>query len=405
MRTGFSLGLARGDLSCRHTAPPRPIASGVLFDSDGGNTFADLLFTPDPRLTVSPGGLAFDNTGSSADAGIRLFVADSGGNQLQIGFDTFEIDATFRITSAPFAGQPIVKVGHASDLGIYGARVQTFSGGADYLVLSNTNGANQSRADVAGVRDARSHDYQLRVRYIRDGAEATALFTENGAELPGASYRQVPLATADETPRGLMRPLLRASGGAWQCSRLRVAASFPNAPLGVLGDSLSTQHVVSTYARAWPQLLRASRGHPILVSGAPGKLADGFPLQGFIDMRPRRALIELGVNDFASGRSAAQVEAALGALATALEAEGIEPVFLNCPPLGNGGVRPCNAWLAAQRWRVIDIFSALVDPATLGGNGILRADLSAGDSVPHWNDAGHQVVHDTVAAALADWGI
>jgi hypothetical protein len=80
----------------------------------------------------------------------------------------------------------------------------------------------------------------------------------------------------------------------------------------------------------------------------------------------------------------------------------IVPIILNAPPTGSADVPLFNAWLLTKPWRVIDIFTSLVD---VDGVTLKAAMWDGNMPRVHWTDTGLAAVngHLTVLGLVQDY--
>ena len=116
-----------------------------------------------------------------------------------------------------------------------------------------------------------------------------------------------------------------------------------------------------------------------------------------INLHPKYVFMEIGTNDAARGVDTLTYLANITAIAKAFKVHGIIPVLGTLVPYADSLVFPylrqIRSLAAADTLTVVDIWSALVDPAT----GYMQAIYNSGDYV-HPNPAGNIKMAQTIAA-------
>lgn len=245
-----------------------PAVSGVFFDTAIGDTFTGAKFSAasDAALTVNATSLVF----SSATAkSLNNFVKDSGGNVLLNCFDSFDLDATYTVTSFPSAGVEGVLTGTVRDMSgsaEYGAMLGAGGAGAGFALAQLYN-ANSPLA--TGTQFAFGAAISVRVRYSVRGTAVTVTTTYPSTADEVLSITQVFTATSYETPRLFAKLGLQFNQGVITCTALKVSAQYPNATYALVGDSLFQGRFATTHANTVGGKLRADYPNDVIIAGAP----------------------------------------------------------------------------------------------------------------------------------------
>ena len=233
-------------------AAPDPF-DGVFFDTDAGDTFTSRLsYTPNAALTVEADSVAFS---SASEVSLDLNVKEDDDSIMWQCFDHFEMVADYTITSFPAGDVVGFHTGWKRDddpSNFFTAATKAFPGYADYLLRRldlngsplGTGGSYQITAPVAAT-----------ITVQREGAvfKATQNYN-NGASSEQLSHTMGFPANSSELPRAFCIPMVRFKQGVHELLSLKVSASFPNAPFGFLGDSLTQGRIATAYADGFPQL-------------------------------------------------------------------------------------------------------------------------------------------------------
>lgn len=371
-------------------------ATGVFFDTATTDDFTDLLLSPHASLTIGANDIVFSSaTAVSLDGS----VPNSGGTAMKFAFDQMEVDMSLTLASFPANGSPGVVASMVNDtLGIYGAGINAHPAGTTTIIPYNyLTGAQRDN----GASQAFTNPYPVRVRARREGGVFKAIFNFDGGADVTVTRNMTLTATSYETPRAFSTAGIRFRQADATITALKVSASYPNADFAIVGDSIAASRIATTYDNGWSALLLAERPGQVIIAGAPGATAQNWAanLEPVLLMKPKRALISLGVNDILTGRTLGQFQADYASIIDQLVAADIVPVIMSITPCNFGGIDPWNAWLAGLGYRYIDVFAALYDPSRGANKKMFTAYVNV-DEV-HPTDAGFVVMKNTVAAYLA----
>lgn len=379
-----------------------PSASGVFFDTATGDLFTEMSCESDATLTVSGSSLAFS---SASQKELDCFIKDSTGAVAKFAFDNITIDATYTITSFPAADIEGVFTGTLDDAGggtswLNASLIKAHPGGAAIALGSIYNVGSQLATDAGGGY-AFGAPFSVRSQYSRNGNIATHTLTYPATADRTMQVTQVFAATSYETPRLAFNAGIRFRQGVITATALKVSAGYPNATYACVGDSLTQGRNASTYADGWVSKLRVDYPDNVLNCGAPSATTAYWldMTQPVIDMSPRYAFVCLGTNDLNTGVSLATLQTNYTTIMDRFTAAGITPVAISLPPFNNGNIPTFNAWLQAQGWIYIDIYSGMVGTGTS-----LSATYDSGDGL-HWNTAGHNYVYGTITSAIATYSL
>lgn len=377
-----------------------PVATGVLFDTDGTDNFTDLIYTPDAALTVTDGSAAFSS--STAMDLILNIPALNGTDTFYHCFDDWTIDATFTVTSWPAAGVTGVHVGPRSlapgpSDEQYGMQIAAHGGTATSTMIAaiTANAAIEYTHTQAGLPKT------FRVRYHHSLTNNLITHTVN---VDGGADIQLtqPYTTGSfRPPSRKMSVPIRFKRGVLTCTKLKFSAGNPNTRFAFVGDSLTVGTGATTLTEGFAHLVRAEYPGEVLIAGASGSTTEDWlgMVESVVRMKPRYAFVCLGTNDRSSGWTVARSQAAMTTIINALVAADIVPIVLASPPMGHVNASVFNTWLAAQGWRYVDIYTTL-----LGTGSSLATAYNSGDGI-HWNSAGHLAVKNQIAAYITAQGL
>lgn len=368
-------------------------ATGIFFDTAAGDEFTDLIVPSDASLTVNAGSIAFS---SASAVTLDALVKGTDGNPLKFCFDDMIIDMTVEVHSYPANGAEGVMAAMVNEtLGLYGGAVSAH-GGSTTQILPKIMGVNSTRA-TATPGHAFTDPYTVRMRYIREGATAKAVWNYDGGSDNELSYTMVFAATSFELPRMFSTAGLRFRQGDITVTGLKVSAGFPNARFAFLGDSLTQGRTASAYADGFAAKVRADYPDDVLIAGAPSaKTGDWLAhLEPMFKMKPAYCYVLLGTNDVLNGVSLSTFQTNYPAIMGALIAHDIVPIAITIPPNGSAATATWNAWIMAQGWRCVDVY-----PALLGTGYDLDPAFDSGDHI-HPRSAGHEVIYELVAEEAA----
>lgn len=370
-----------------------PVSSGVFFNTSNGDLFTALSTPVDATLTVTAGSIAFNSpTAKTLDCSVK----DSDGNTLKHCFDSYTVDATYTVTSFPAVSVDGVLTGGVNDVqGVFAGRLGASGAGATLCLAVLWNQSTPLVTDGSSVSIA--SPISVRSVYTRAGTTASHTVTYPGPDQRVLSLTQVFDATSYELPRLFNTMGAQFKQGNLTMTSLTVSALYPSANFAFVGDSLTQGRFASTYANGFARKVRDVYPNDTLICGAPSATTENWldALTPVIDMAPRHAFVMLGVNDITTGRAQAAIEADYTALIGRLEAAGIVPIVISVAPCNHTGVPAFNAWLAAQPWTYIDIYTPM-----LGTGNAINPAYDSGDGL-HWNDAGHTLVYNAVIDAIA----
>lgn len=365
---------------------------GVFLDTASGDSFLGRLsYTPDAALTVSAGALAFS---SGPTISVDLQVKTDTGVAFWQCFDYFTMEADYQITSLgatpddPFAKTAVIR----SDgyVGLYAANLKVHPGTATKIFpqLYMLGGPAQNPTD--GYIFSPSDTIQTSLVFAGGTITANAV---KGAYNEAMSRAMTLTATSYAFPDLFHIPTLRLEKGVFSVTRLKLSAGFPNARFGFMGDSLTQGRFATTYAEAFPQLIRSDFPGDVMVAAAPGATTADWlnATRPFIQMKPKHAFVLLGANDISAGRSLVDIQADYTILINRLIAANITPVCLTPTPRdGNNKSSDLSTWVAGQGWAFIDSHTALS-----GVGEAMNVAYDSGDGI-HLNSAGNLVVANLV---------
>jgi lysophospholipase L1-like esterase len=382
----FGIGLAES----------RRISTGALFDTEAGNTFSELLYTPNAAVTVTDSQVALNSAGA-IDVPMTIPAPD-GVNPLYFCFTDWTMDATFTVTSFPAAGTTGIFAAArdyipASLDVMYGMRIASVGYSAAAALMSSIAG----NAILEHTYTQDPIPATIRVRYRHDRENNQVVHTVNvngGADIELTEPYGVGSLTA---PTSFLAGVLRPQQGVLTCTKMKLTAAYPNARFAFLGDSLT---LWPGTGYAW--LLKALYPDEVLIEAASGSTTENWTgiVHSAVAMMPRWAFVCLGTNDFITARSLVDIQADYADILAALEAADITPIIISSPPINNADVVTFNTWLAGLGKRYIDIYSTLKNPA----NNALDAAYDSGDGV-HWNDDGHIAVKNIIDAYITAQGL
>lgn len=378
-----------------------PARSGVFFDTALGDTFNGAKFSApaDATLTINPTTLVFS---SATQKDLQCFIKDSSGSVMQHCFDSFNVDATYTVTSFPSAGIEGVLTGMNRDNAganiRYGTMLSASGSGAAFALAHTYNSDAQL---ASGSNYAFGAPFSVRVQYQVRGTAVTSTTSYPSTADEVLTLTQVFTATSYEVPRLLSKLGLQFRQGVITCTALKVSASYPNATYALVGDSLTQGKFASVHANGWGAKLRVDYPDDVIIAGASGATTANWlnATQTIIDMGPRYALVCLGVNDILLARAIGDIQTDYREIMDRFTAAGITPVAISVPPINSALAPTMNAWIASQGWLYIDIYSTLV-----GTGNALNATFDSGDTV-HWNNAGHNAVYGAVTSAISSLGL
>lgn len=379
-----------------------PSATGVFFDTAAGDLFTDttkFVAASDATLTVADTTLTFNNSGAAK--ALDCYIKDSAGVDGQFCFDNFTVDATYTVNSFVAADDNGVFTGLVDDAGggtywLYASLLKAHPGSAAQILGALWNTGAQLTTDGGGGF-AFGGATVVRSQYSRVGNIATHTLTYPATADRTMTVTQVFAATSYETPRLFSTAGMRFVRGNMVCTNLKVSAGYANANYCFIGDSLTQGRTAAVYADGFVSKLRVLYPDDVINAGAPSATTANWKtrLAPVLDLAPRYAFICLGTNDLNAGRALVDIYADYTDIVTQVQAAGITPIVISVPPFNNGNVPTLNAWLSAQGWTYIDIYSLLVGTGTT-----LAASYDSGDGL-HWNSTGHNVVYGAVSSAIA----
>lgn len=368
------------------------VLSEFFFDSSAGGLFTALDAPVDASLTVSAGSVAF-SSGTTKD--LKLVLKDGTSAQAQMCFDDMTIEAVFTLNSLPAAGAVGARVGTwQTSSGLkFAGELLADSGAATSvdpgLMLNDVSlvSASPSVAFASGST--------VRMVYRRQGAQASVQYTV--VSTSGAlAANMVFAATSYQLPQRFSRAMVQFVSGTMTLTGLKISALYKGVGVAFMGDSITQGQNATAYADGYAQLIRSDRPSDVLVAGAPSATITAWrdATWAFIRMAPRRAFILLGTNDIANGRTDLEIQADYTALINALISAGITPIAVSILPRGSARVPTINAWIAAQGWRYINAYTALVGTGTS-----LAPAFDSGDGL-HLSTAGHLALANVIRAYI-----
>jgi lysophospholipase L1-like esterase len=190
-------------------------------------------------------------------------------------------------------------------------------------------------------------------------------------------------------------------GGSYTVEYLKWSSiDYKNVNFAMIGDSITTGYMASVIGNSWSHLLQNNSSKKNIILAAQASRTDEMVLatSEIIMINPKRALILVGINDFMlDTKTLAQIKTAYSNMITTIINAGITPIFLTVLPKSpESEVADLNTWINSTyggTYTVIDIYTPLVGVAPA-----INATYS--DDGLHPNDAGHQLIYDTIVAEI-----
>lgn len=320
-------------------------------------------------------------------------------NDHKIMFSEWTSSATIQVNS--IATGTGIGAGMQSTNPLYGPMAYLSNGKLNILISSSITGAtsaktlNYSVGDWVDISLTKHHRVMIATAVNRRNNDAVTVYYDlNNA------YQSYQLQVTGY-------PAIMTGGGSYLVNKFSFRSNLKNNPkFVVIGDSITD----------WAFAGSDDQTYFNLVAGQilPGYEMEKFAIGGatFTDaingvsdiqrLNPDFALINLGVNDFLSGNTVAQVSANLELLMSKLRQNKIKPIIITPNPFGNGlaandSLKAFHDYLInnlSHDYLVIDTWSALV--AT--GQTYINPVYNAGDGHP--NAAGHEEMAHVILAAL-----
>lgn len=372
---------------------------GVLFDSARGDSFAtSFSHDSDATLTVSASSITFNHTTSTPKT-LKSKLKDSLGSVLKHCYDDWTITGSFTVQALPFDTTVTsgVLIGMLNETGpaYFGLRMRSFgAANTDYLFgdLIINGSAQQTLPDV-NITFAPGDTVTFSVRRNKGVLEVSQ--TKNGGAANAVTQTMVFTATSVELPRIFSDLSIQWMYANVTLTALKIEVGTPSARIVCIGDSLTQGRFATAYADGWTQKLLVDYPGQINCFGAPSAIVNDWAaaITSLEAIRPQRALIFLGVNDYMTNRTLGQYQTDMTAFIAAVEAY-CQVVLMTISPTGFQSLEDWNAWLATLGKPIIDIYAAL-----LGTSYALDPAYNSGDGI-HFTDAGHTQVYNTVKAAI-----
>lgn len=175
-------------------------------------------------------------------------------------------------------------------------------------------------------------------------------------------------------------------GGTHEINNIYFLSNSSKTPdLLIFGDS---------QAGEYSSILAPKVNYFFRMSGSGDATTELIQTYNLVDIRPKKVLIELGINDIFRGVSLATYQANINTLINYYTARGATVYVLQIPPLNSATPASWNTSNASLGWNMVNVYSAL-----LGTGTALNPIYDSGDGT-HWNTAGHNVVANAIKTSL-----